>query len=221
MKLSVLEVNPANDIARQMTGRDYLSYSQVSTFCTCPLRWYFHYVLALPQEQVGASLVFGGAIHKAIEFYYDAQMIGDDPPDVDRLVEVFDQACKREQSAPIRFGKGETWDTLHEMARRMIDWKSKPDLPANVHATNALCNLQDGEYQIAESELLTAFESLPNTPGARPHRRFVAQAILKLYETWNTVQPGQGFDQKATNWRSKCADLEPTTQPFAPGTTSP
>jgi hypothetical protein len=60
MNLPVL-ANPANEIARSMTARDYLSYSQVSTYQACPLKWYFQYVAGLPPEQVAASLVFGGA----------------------------------------------------------------------------------------------------------------------------------------------------------------
>ena len=33
-----------NEQARQLTGRDYLSYSAISTYQKCPLRYYFIYV---------------------------------------------------------------------------------------------------------------------------------------------------------------------------------
>jgi hypothetical protein len=36
-----------NQIAKHFTGRDYLSYSAVSTYQRCPLRYYFSYVEGL------------------------------------------------------------------------------------------------------------------------------------------------------------------------------
>ena len=33
-----------NDVAKELTGKDYLSYSSISTFQACPLRWFFRYV---------------------------------------------------------------------------------------------------------------------------------------------------------------------------------
>src|SRR2546425_9086021 len=101
MNLPVL-ANPANEVARSITGRDYLSYSQVTTFQACPLKWYFHYVLGLPHEQVSASLVFGGAIHAAIEAYYQALMACENAPGIDQLMSVFDAAWKADALAPIR-----------------------------------------------------------------------------------------------------------------------
>ena len=30
--------NPANEVAKKLTGRDYISWSAISTFRTCPLK---------------------------------------------------------------------------------------------------------------------------------------------------------------------------------------
>ena len=57
--------NLANEVARQLTGRDYISWSALSTFRTCPLRFYYRYVAGLPEESVSAALVFGGGVHAA------------------------------------------------------------------------------------------------------------------------------------------------------------
>ena len=48
-----------------VTQRDYISYSAISTYQLCPLRYYFHYIVGLPERTVSASLVFGSAIHRA------------------------------------------------------------------------------------------------------------------------------------------------------------
>jgi ATP-dependent helicase/DNAse subunit B len=56
-----------NEIASQLTGRDYLSYSAIAAYQKCPLRYFFQYVADLAPEFVPSSLVFGGAVHAAIE----------------------------------------------------------------------------------------------------------------------------------------------------------
>jgi hypothetical protein len=46
-----------NEVALALTGRPYVSFSALNTFMTCPLRWYFRYVVGIPEETVSASLV--------------------------------------------------------------------------------------------------------------------------------------------------------------------
>ena len=36
--------NPANEVAKRLTGRDYISWSALSTFRTCPLKYKFRYI---------------------------------------------------------------------------------------------------------------------------------------------------------------------------------
>ena len=36
--------NPANEVAKKLTGRDYVSWSAISTFRTCPLKYKFRYI---------------------------------------------------------------------------------------------------------------------------------------------------------------------------------
>jgi len=59
--------NPANEVAKQLTVRDYVSWSALSTFRTCPLKYKFRYLDGLPEESVSAALVFGTGIHAAVE----------------------------------------------------------------------------------------------------------------------------------------------------------
>lgn len=48
--------------------RDYLSYSAVRTFQSCPLKYRFRYVDGLHEDSVSSSLIFGSAIHAAVVF---------------------------------------------------------------------------------------------------------------------------------------------------------
>ena len=112
--------------ARSLLGRDYLSYSAVSTYQKCPLKFCFQYVVSLEPEFVSSSLVFGSAIHAAIEHHFRKLFEGAEPPSCEELVAEYDRAWSAEPSATIRFGQGETPESLHDLAGRMLEvfWAS-------------------------------------------------------------------------------------------------
>lgn len=112
--------------ARSLLGRDYLSHSAVSTYQKCPLKFYFQYVADLEPEFVPSSLVFGSAIHSAIEHHFRKLFEGANPPDREELVAEYDRAWAAKQNAPVRFGQGETAESLRDLAGRMLEvfWAS-------------------------------------------------------------------------------------------------
>ncbi len=67
-------------------SRDYTSFSELSTYRGCPLRHHFRYVLGLPEPTVSASLVFGRAIHQAVEHHFNELLAGNEPPTLDSLL---------------------------------------------------------------------------------------------------------------------------------------
>ena len=109
-----------NQTAQRLTGRDYLSYSAISTFQRCPLRYRFAYVAGLTPEFVSSSLVFGGAIHSAIELHCRRAFEGVAPPSIDELVAAYERYWSAEATVPVKFGKGESADSLRDLARRML-----------------------------------------------------------------------------------------------------
>ena len=48
----------------------HISYSQIFTYLACSLKYKFQYVEQRPHERVSIALMFGGAIHSAIERFY-------------------------------------------------------------------------------------------------------------------------------------------------------
>ena len=50
--------------------RDYISHSAITTYQQCPLRYQFKYVDGLPETVVSSALIFGGAIHSALESHF-------------------------------------------------------------------------------------------------------------------------------------------------------
>src|SRR5438105_3934604 len=53
-----------------MTHRPHWSYSSISQFLSCPLRFYFQRILRLPQTTVGGVLLLGSAVHHALAEYH-------------------------------------------------------------------------------------------------------------------------------------------------------
>lgn len=100
--------------------RDYLSYSALSTYRQCPLKFHFKYVAGLPEETVSSSLVFGGAIHAAIEFWFTERLAGNPEPDLDTLLDVYQSAWRERSLEEVRFGKKEDVNSLGQLAERVL-----------------------------------------------------------------------------------------------------
>ena len=116
--MSLAAIDP-NQAAQELTGRDYISWSAISTFRQCPLRYYFRYVLGLPEETISGSLLFGSAIHAAVEFYF-AELLAGTTPDVDALVGVYDAAWQAREPKSVIGGKHKAEAELLPLARRML-----------------------------------------------------------------------------------------------------
>jgi putative RecB family exonuclease len=112
--------NPTNEVARKLTGRDYLSWSAISTFRQCPLKYRFRYIDGLPEESVSAALVFGTGIHSAVEQHYQALLSGDPKPDLDALLFAYRSAWLPHDPEAIQFGSTETRASLDALASRML-----------------------------------------------------------------------------------------------------
>lgn len=101
--------------------RDYVSWSAVTTYQQCPLRYFFRYVEGLEETFISASLAVGGAIHSAVEFHFNELMTGNPPPDQDTLLGAFWEGWRsRAESAAIQFGRGEDLDSIGKTAERVI-----------------------------------------------------------------------------------------------------
>jgi putative RecB family exonuclease len=118
--LTPASTNPANEIAKSLTGRDYVSWSALSTFRQCPLKYFFRYVAGLPEESVSASLVFGSGIHAAVEGIYRAALAGEAKPTLEQSMFAYRSAWLPHDPDAIQFGSSETRDSLDALATRML-----------------------------------------------------------------------------------------------------
>jgi putative RecB family exonuclease len=101
-------------------NRDYLSFSAIRLFQSCPLKFFFKYRLGLPEDTVSSSLVFGGAVHRSIELHFRELLAGNPPPRSDALLGEFWDGWNERDLQQVRFGKGEDRDSLGLLAERML-----------------------------------------------------------------------------------------------------
>jgi putative RecB family exonuclease len=116
----ITPTNPANEVAKRLTGRDYISWSALSTFRTCPLKYRFRYIDGLPEESVSSALVFGTGIHTAVEQHFQAILSGDPKPDLDALLFSYRSVWLPHDPDAIQFGSSETRASLDALATRML-----------------------------------------------------------------------------------------------------
>src|SRR5437762_9718325 len=102
--MAIASARSPNEIAVELTGRNYLSFSAISAYQACPLQFFFRYVEQLPEETVSASLVFGSAIHACLQFHFQELLAGNRAPDLDTLLSVYQEAWQQERKRIVRFG---------------------------------------------------------------------------------------------------------------------
>lgn len=112
---------PPGTVARQLTNRDYLSYSAVATFMACPLKYFFRYVANAPETTVSASLAFGRAIHAAVEWHFTERMAGNPSPGMNDLLRAYYAAWANYNQDAVLFPPEQDRTTLDSLANRMLE----------------------------------------------------------------------------------------------------
>ncbi|MGC3967586.1 MAG: PD-(D/E)XK nuclease family protein [Pirellulales bacterium] len=110
---------PASTLPTKL-ARDYLSYSAITTYQRCPLSYYFKYIVGLPEKTVSSSLVFGSAVHRAVEHHFNELLAGNEPPTLDALVGEYDRHWNEADPQAVQFGKGDDVESLGRLASKMF-----------------------------------------------------------------------------------------------------
>ena len=103
-----------------VTPRDHISFSSITTYQQCPLRYFFKYVAGLPEETVSAGFVFGRAIHRAAELHFRELLAGNEPPGLDVLLAEFQAGWDEQPEDSITYTKTDSRDSLGHLADRML-----------------------------------------------------------------------------------------------------
>jgi len=113
-------VSEATEIAERLTGRPYLSWSAVSTYLKCPLKYQYHYLDQLPEEFVSSNLIFGSAIHASLEAFFREQLAARQSLGIEALMAVYQESWVETDLANVHFGKDEDRTGLGNLAERML-----------------------------------------------------------------------------------------------------
>jgi len=122
--------------AMSITGRPYLSWSQVASYTLCPKAFEFKYVQRIEPDFIPVSLAFGIAFHDAVASVAMADLEGAPRPSVADLMPHIVESMQG-ATTPLRLGKGESLESLHALANRMLT--AYLESPASKMSGSAIC----------------------------------------------------------------------------------
>jgi putative RecB family exonuclease len=166
--------------SRRVQSFDHISYSAISTFQACPLRFYFRYVLGLPEKTIASSLVIGSALHRAVQYHFERLLMGDADTDLDALLGVFQDAWEEYPQEKIAFGAGENRDVLGRLTDRLLATFLKSDF---AHPKGVILGVEEelrGEVVPGCPDLLARVDLIVDTG-----RELVVSDFKSSRSAWN------------------------------------
>lgn len=139
-----------------MANRPHWSYSAISQYLACPLRFYFQRVLCLPQPSIGSSLVLGSSVHAALATYHRA-LQKNDGFDEATLKESFTSTWSRNREAyEISFRDGESESSSIDQGIALVELYVRDVRPTNIVSveTSMMAPLHNSRGEILETPLL-------------------------------------------------------------------
>ncbi len=128
---------------------DHLSSSQIDQYLRCPLKYRYQRIDGIPTSFVSSALVFGGAIHAALEWIHGEQMRGREIS-LETACRIFNADWySQKMDLPIRFKESEEESELlamgHEMLRQYAALKRSEVRGCEVPFTVPLVHPETGE----------------------------------------------------------------------------
>jgi putative RecB family exonuclease len=112
----------ANQKMKSFRDEPHVSYSQITTYMNCPLKYRFQYIDQVKPEFTSAALPFGGAFHETLAYFYRGLKDTNTHYSADDLIDVFkiDWNLRNECDDTIRFEKNDTQESMLEKGIAMI-----------------------------------------------------------------------------------------------------
>jgi hypothetical protein len=89
---------------------DHYSYTQISNYLQCPLKYKYRYVDGWREKDDKANLIFGRVFEKAVEAY----SLGVEPSDF------FTFQWSSLKSTPLVYGNGDSWEKMLEEGQELL-----------------------------------------------------------------------------------------------------
>ena len=92
-QLALLEWKKGEELPQQIVKQpiEYLSYSQIETFMTCPLQYKYRYILKIPIPPTAAGS-FGTSIHLTLQKFYEQARQGKKLSQ-ENLLQIYEEVC--------------------------------------------------------------------------------------------------------------------------------
>ena len=90
---------------------DHFSYTQLSTYLQCPLKYKYHYLDGWQEREDKASLVFGRVFQMAIESQF---LISD-------AVRFFTEHWARVKETELEYSNGDSWEKMLEQGQTLLE----------------------------------------------------------------------------------------------------
>jgi len=160
-----------------MHTRPHWSYSSISQYLACPLRYYFQRILCLPQPTVGSGLVFGSAVHAALARYHHDLQIGR-PPSRDTIQKALIDAWEQRSGATIAFKEGETRTDLMAQGMALVDLYLGEPGPERIIAVEQeiISPVHDSTGEYLETPLVAVADLIVDTDDGLLVREFKTSA---------------------------------------------
>ena len=114
---------------RVLRQQPHLSYSQINTYLTCSLRYYFQYVKGFAPEHTSSALILGSTVHASLARYYDGVKEKGEAESPDTLLEFYRNSMTTELAVQRLPASG----AMPAVVMRHINWPASPIvLPARV-----------------------------------------------------------------------------------------
>ena len=132
----------------------HISYSQITTYMMCPMKFKFQYVKGLKPELISAALPFGSSIHHALAILYKQLQATHQPPSSKDIQELFADRWDHEQETKkdnVLMKAKESWDSLKDMGVKMISaYYDYADSMSMLIGENVVCVEQNFSGDLGE-----------------------------------------------------------------------
>ncbi len=129
--------------------RPHWSYSSISQYLTCPLRYYFQRIRCLPQPTVSSGLVLGSAVHAALAEYHKGIQNGTGSRR-DEIQRAYSESWNERDNSVIAYKDSESRQDLFDQGMALVDLYLKEPPPERIVAVEqpmmAPVKTSRGEY---------------------------------------------------------------------------
>jgi hypothetical protein len=131
-----------NEFIKSASSKDFenqlhFSYSQLSTFILCGMKYAHQYVWGTPWETKPIALPIGKAIHKGAEVFYRTLMETGEIISVDQVIATFEAVFNQEarnSEVELTFKEGETLESLRDQGIELLKLFHKEVRPQKIAA---------------------------------------------------------------------------------------